>query len=60
MDIIERVKAILLTPKSEWLVIERESGETILQCVATRVPRDNQGETAFSSRLSRNNQGFSL
>jgi hypothetical protein len=27
MDIVERVKAILLTPKSEWLVIERESGE---------------------------------
>jgi hypothetical protein len=27
MDIIERVKAILLTPKSEWLVIERESGD---------------------------------
>ena len=26
MDIVERVKAILLTPKSEWLVIERESG----------------------------------
>src|SRR6516164_24250 len=27
MDIVERVKAILLTPKSEWLVIERESGD---------------------------------
>ena len=27
MDIIERVKAILLTPKSEWLVIEREPGD---------------------------------
>jgi hypothetical protein len=27
MDIVERVKAILLTPQSEWLVIERESGE---------------------------------
>jgi hypothetical protein len=27
MDIVERVKAILLTPKTEWLVIERESGE---------------------------------
>ena len=27
MDIVERVKAILLTPKSEWLVIEREPGD---------------------------------
>lgn len=27
MEIIERVKAILLTPKSEWLVIERERGD---------------------------------
>jgi hypothetical protein len=27
MDIIERVKAILLTPKTEWLVIEREPGD---------------------------------
>jgi hypothetical protein len=27
MDIVERVKAILLTPKSEWLEIEHESGE---------------------------------
>ena len=27
MDIVDRVKAILLTPKSEWLVIERESGD---------------------------------
>ncbi len=27
MDIVERVKAILLTPQSEWLVIEREFGE---------------------------------
>jgi hypothetical protein len=27
MDIVERVEAILLTPKSEWLVIERESGD---------------------------------
>ncbi len=27
MDIVERVKAILLTPKSEWLVIEGESGD---------------------------------
>jgi Yip1 domain len=27
MDLVERVKAILLTPKSEWLVIERESGD---------------------------------
>jgi hypothetical protein len=27
MDIVERVKAILLKPKSEWLVIERESGD---------------------------------
>lgn len=27
MDLVKRVKAILLTPKSEWLVIERESGE---------------------------------
>jgi hypothetical protein len=25
--IVDRVKAILLTPKSEWLVIERESGD---------------------------------
>jgi hypothetical protein len=29
MDIVERVKAILLTPKSEWLVIERESGDPV-------------------------------
>jgi hypothetical protein len=27
MDLVERVKAILLTPKSEWLAIERESGD---------------------------------
>ena len=27
MDIVERVKAILLTPQSEWLAIERESGD---------------------------------
>jgi hypothetical protein len=27
MDIIGRVKAILLTPKTEWLVIEREPGD---------------------------------
>jgi hypothetical protein len=27
MDLVERVKAILLTPKSEWLVIEREPGD---------------------------------
>jgi Yip1 domain len=27
MDIVERVKAILLTPKSEWLVIESEPGD---------------------------------
>jgi hypothetical protein len=27
MDIVARVKAILLTPKSEWLVIEGESGD---------------------------------
>jgi len=27
MDIIARVKAILLTPKTEWLVIEREPGD---------------------------------
>jgi hypothetical protein len=27
MDIIERAKAILLTPKTEWLVIEREPGD---------------------------------
>ena len=27
MDIVERVKAILLTPKSEWLEIEREPGD---------------------------------
>jgi hypothetical protein len=27
MDIVERTKAILLTPQSEWLVIERESGD---------------------------------
>jgi len=27
MDLIERVKAILLTPKSEWLVIQGEPGE---------------------------------
>jgi hypothetical protein len=29
MDLVERVKAILLTPKSEWLVIERESGDPV-------------------------------
>lgn len=28
MNLIERVKAILLRPKSEWLVIEREPGDT--------------------------------
>ena len=27
MELVERVKAILLTPKSEWLVIGRESGD---------------------------------
>jgi hypothetical protein len=27
MNLIERVKGILLQPKSEWLVIERESGD---------------------------------
>jgi Yip1 domain len=27
MNLVERVKAILLQPKSEWAVIERESGE---------------------------------
>src|SRR5271169_2143874 len=27
MDIVDRVKSILLTPKSEWLVIEREPGD---------------------------------
>jgi hypothetical protein len=27
MDVVQRVKAILLTPQTEWLVIERESGE---------------------------------
>lgn len=27
MDLVERVKAILLTPKQEWLVIEREPGD---------------------------------
>jgi hypothetical protein len=27
MDLVERVKAILLTPKSEWPVIARESGD---------------------------------
>jgi hypothetical protein len=27
MDLIDRVKAILLTPQSEWRVIERESGD---------------------------------
>ncbi len=27
MDIVERVKAIVLTPKTEWLVIEREPGD---------------------------------
>jgi hypothetical protein len=27
MNVVERVKAILLTPKTEWLVIEREPGD---------------------------------
>jgi hypothetical protein len=27
MDLVERVKAIVLTPKSEWLAIEREPGD---------------------------------
>ena len=29
MNLFERVKAILLSPKSEWLVIEREPPDTV-------------------------------
>jgi hypothetical protein len=43
MNLIERVKAILLQPKSEWPVIERESGDagylfTNYVCIVSAIP----------------------
>ena len=43
MNLVERVKAILLQPKSEWPVIERESGDagylfTNYVCIVSAIP----------------------
>jgi hypothetical protein len=43
MNLVERVKAILLQPKSEWAVIERESGDagylfTNYVCIVSAIP----------------------
>lgn len=43
MNLVERVKAILLQPKSEWLVIEREPGDagylfTNYVCIVAAIP----------------------
>src|SRR5450830_2101706 len=43
MNLVERVKVILLQPKSEWPVIERESGDagylfTNYVCIVSAIP----------------------
>ncbi len=43
MNLVERVKAILLQPKSEWPVIEREPGDagylfTNYVCIVSAIP----------------------